>query len=150
MNDFKQFVLFSVADQRYAIALGAVDQIIRAVEITHWPQAPGIVLGVINFHGDVLPVIDLRRRFGLPEITLHSSHHMILAKTLARRVVLPVESVIGVVTLQEEEVVPGASILPESKYITGVARRSDGLVLIHDLEALLSAKEEEELRKTFA
>jgi len=61
-----QLVVFDLEGQRYALPLGAVDRVLPMVAVSPLPKAPAIALGVINLHGQALPVLDIRRRFGLP------------------------------------------------------------------------------------
>ena len=62
-----QLLVFALGDQRCALYLPVVDRVVRMVEITPLPKAPDIVLGVVNVHGEVIPVINVRKRFGLPQ-----------------------------------------------------------------------------------
>ena len=73
-------VVFSIAGQRYALNLPVVERVLRMVEVSPLPKAPLIVLGVINFHGEIIPAIDIRRRFG------HSpSHYGVTSSLLVAR-----------------------------------------------------------------
>jgi purine-binding chemotaxis protein CheW len=140
-----QFVVFTLADQRYAVFSAVVERIVRIVEITPIPHTPEIVLGVINVQGWIIPVIDIRKRFRLPARELQLSDQMLIARTSNRKVVLVVESVTEVVTLTAQDVLMGETILPQMDYIAGVVKRPDGLVLIHDLDRFLSLAEEQAL-----
>ena len=68
MNSSVKIVLFTLDEQRYALALPSVDRVVRVVDVTPLPKAPAIVLGVVNIHGDIVPVYDLRKRFRLPKV----------------------------------------------------------------------------------
>jgi purine-binding chemotaxis protein CheW len=73
MNRFFPLVVFTLDARRYAVPLSTVERIIRAVEITPLPQAPEIVLGVINVQGRIIPVVNTRKRFRLPECDIRLS-----------------------------------------------------------------------------
>jgi len=75
----------SVDDRRYALPLSAVERIVRIVEVTPLPSAPEIVAGVVNVHGRVIPVVDLRKRFTLREPVIALSDQLIVAHTSDRR-----------------------------------------------------------------
>ena len=137
-----QLVVFGLDEQRYALRLSVVEQIVRIVEITPLPQAPEIVLGVVNLHGRVVPVYDLRSRFRLAGRELLLSDHLILARTTKRAVALVVDKVTGVVSRTGEEVTEARHISPGLEYIEGVVKLDDGLVFIHDLDTFLSREEE--------
>ena len=67
MEKSNQLVVFALDDQRYALHLSAVDRVVPMVRVTPLPKAPDIVIGVVNVQGRVIPVINMRRRFRLPE-----------------------------------------------------------------------------------
>ena len=141
----QMLVLFRLDEQRYALHLPAVERVVRAVEVTPLPKAPEIVLGVINAHGQVIPVVDVRKRFRLPEREMELDDHIMIARTPKRLLALPVDSVEGVVAYPEEQVVVSEKIVPGMEYVEGVLKLPDGLILIHNLEKFLSLKEEKAL-----
>jgi purine-binding chemotaxis protein CheW len=138
-------VLFTLDEPRYALDLSAVKRVVRAVEITPLPKAPEIVLGVINLQGQVVPVVDARKRFRLPgrEMDLHD--RFIIASTSRRLVALVADSVVGIRELGTREMVSAEQALPFASYIQGVAKVEGDLVLIYDLDQFLSLDEEQML-----
>jgi len=136
-----QWVVFGLDTGRYAISLAAVDRIVRAVHVTPLPLAPGIVLGAINVAGCVLPVLDIRRRFGLPERNINLTDHFLIARTAQRRVVLVIDAAQGVLEHPSTDMMDVESMAPGLAHIRGVMTLEDGLVLIHNLEQFLSADE---------
>jgi purine-binding chemotaxis protein CheW len=136
-----QWVVFGLDTGRYAISLAAVDRIVRAVHVTPLPLAPGIVLGAINVEGCVLPVLNIRRRFRLPERNINLADHFLIARTAQRRVVLVIDAAQGVLEHPSTAVIDVESIAPGLAHIRGVITLEDGLVLIHDLEQFLSPDE---------
>jgi purine-binding chemotaxis protein CheW len=145
MSQAHQLVVFTLDAQRYAVPLSAVERVVCMVEITAVPQTPQIVLGVINARGRIIPVVDIRRRFRLPTREPHPSDHLLLARTSKRGVALVVDAVSEVVSLSNREVVSGETILAHLNYVTGVVKRPDGLILIHDVDRFLSLEEEQAL-----
>ena len=141
VNTSNQFVVFSLAGQRYALRLSTVERIVRAAAVTDLPMAPLGVVGVIDLQGRIVPVVSLRRRFRLPEREIVPDDAFIVATTAYRTVALVVDSVIGVVARQDKELTLTSQILPKVDYIEGVVKLPDGLALIHDLERLLSLDE---------
>ncbi len=142
MGKPNQLVVFTLGDQRYGLVLSAVDRVVRAVDITPLPQAPDIVLGVVNVQGRVIPVINMRRRFRLPERETVLTDQMVIAHTARRPVVLMADTVSDVLEYSEEDIVEAQSILADAEYIEGVVKLSDGLILIHNLDTFLSLEEE--------
>ena len=145
MKESAHVVVFELAGQKFALALSAVQLVVRAVAITPLPQAPASVAGIINYQGQIVPVFALRLRFRLPERELQLDDHIILARTARRRVALVVDAVGGVVECTADEIVPPESILLGTEYVAGVVKRPDGLILIHDLNTLLALGEEQTL-----
>lgn len=141
MSALARAVVFRIDEQRYALPLGTVERIVRAVEVTPIPGAPGIVLGAVCVEGRVLPVLNLRRRFGLPERAIGTGDHFLIGHTAARAVVLVIDAAEGVIAPGPGAVTAAAGIAPGLEHVQGVARLDDGLVLIHDLETFLSMDE---------
>ena len=151
MNEIDQIVIFKLNKQKYALHLSAVIRIVLAAEITLLPKAPEIVLGVINVQGEILPVVDIKKRFNLPERDILINDQLIIAKTSKRRVTLLVDEVIGLVDYDVKKIIKTDTILPHLQYVEGIAKIPDpkdashNLVLIHDLEKFLSFEEEKTL-----
>src|SRR3954466_16169122 len=138
------WVLFALDAGRYALPLAAVERIVRAAEVTPMPLAPPVVLGALDIGGRILPVFDLRQRFGLARRPVGLNDEFVVARTVRRPVVLAVDSALGVV---EYDTAPmAASALgPDLAHLQGIISHPDGLVLIRDLERLLSPAESEAL-----
>jgi len=137
-----QIVLFTLDEPRYALYLSAVERVVRAVEITPLPNAPGIVLGVINWQGKILPVIDIRKRFRLPTKELSLEAQFVIAKTSKRLIVIVVDSVSGVYELGKSQIVDSAEAFPYTVYLSGISKIDSNIVLITDLEKFLTNEEE--------
>jgi purine-binding chemotaxis protein CheW len=134
-------VVFALGAERYALGLHEVERIVRAAEVTPLPRAPAVVLGVIEVEGQVLPVFNLRRRFGFPERPIDPDDYFLIAHTASRTVVLVIDAPHGVLERAPDRTIAAAGLTRGIEQIRGVIRLDDGLVLIHDLEALLSAAE---------
>lgn len=143
-------LVFALDEPRYAIGLSSVERVARAVEIMPLPKAPEIVLGVINAQGRILPVLDIRKRFRLPEHEMKLNDRFIIARTARRVVALVVDSVIGIRDVSNGRMMSAEQSLPFAKYLKGVAKTEDGLVLIYDLDQFLSLDEERTLDKALA
>ena len=145
MSTTSHIVVFILDEQRYALHLSAVERVIRAVEVTSLPKAPEIVLGIVNVEGCVIPVVNIRKRFRLPEREINPSDQFVIAHTSRRAVALMVDIVSGVVECSEQEVTAAEKILPGMQYIEGVIKLEDGMILIHNLDKFLSIEEEKTL-----
>jgi purine-binding chemotaxis protein CheW len=139
-SDF--LVVFTLDEQRYALPLSATDRVVRMVSITPLPKAPDIILGVINFHGTVIPVVNVRRRFGLPERKVVLTDQLVVAHTARRPVALVVDAVLDVIAGAAQNLIATETVLLKLEYVEGVIKLTDGLIFIHDLDKFLSLEEE--------
>ena len=141
MSELIFLVVFRLDEQRYALPLAAVERIVCAVEVTPLPGAPAIVLGAIDVEGRVLPVLNLRRRFFLPEREVGPVDQFLIARTPRRTVVLVIDEAHGVIEREQSAVISSDRIVPGLEQFRGVVKLDNGLVLIHDLEKFLSLNE---------
>ncbi len=133
-------VLLVVEELNLALHLEAVECVIRSVEISALPDAPHGVLGVINLKGRIIPVFDLRARFGLPPREVRASDYLVISRLRSRSVALLVDTVVGVVPAGQMQLIQSAEILPEMESISGVLKLGGNLVFVHDLEKFLSTE----------
>jgi purine-binding chemotaxis protein CheW len=137
----REALLFEVVEQRFALALSDLLELTRACAVQALPKAPEVILGAVNLRGRVVPVLDLRRRLGLPEKALDPSDCFIFAQVAERLVALRADRLLGI---EELAVTPldEAPNLPERlAYVKGVATVADGVLFIFDLEQFLSGAE---------
>lgn len=133
-------IVFTLEGQHLALDLARVERIVPAAEIAPLPDSPAGVRGVINVQGKIVPVFDLRVRFGLPPRELRLSDHFVVAHTTLRTVALIVDTAAGVVRRDPQNVTPVSDIMPGLRSIEGVMKIDGDMVLIHDLEAFLTAE----------
>lgn len=148
----KHFVVFSLDGRYFALPLEIVERIARAVAITPLSHASDIVIGVINLQGRVIPVMNIRKRFSLPDKEVSADNHFIIGKTRELSVALLVDTVYDIIEVPEEEFVKNKDIVSDMLYVTGVVKQSENMILVHDLDALLSDeayKKVESALKTF-
>jgi purine-binding chemotaxis protein CheW len=145
MGEPLKLVVFSLNEQKYALRLAVVERVVRIVEIIRLPKAPEIILGVINIQGRIIPVVNVCRRFGLPERDTDLNDQLIIANTEKRTVALVVDAVDGVMEFPDQKVTSPDQILPSMEYIAGVIKMENGLILVHDIDRFLSLEEEQRL-----
>lgn len=141
VTDTVRLVVFKLDEMRYAINLSTVERVIRAVEITPLPKSPDIVLGVINLHGTIIPVLNVRRRFRLPGRDLLPSDQIVIARSARRDLGLIVDAVAGVVEFSAGEITASKDIVPGILYLEGVVRLEGDIVFIHDIDKFLGLDE---------
>jgi purine-binding chemotaxis protein CheW len=141
----REILLFTLESQRYALPLEDVRELVRAVRLTPLPRAPSIVEGLFNLRGELIPVLDMRRRFRLPARRLLPSDHFIITHAGPRVMALRVDRAEGMQSLEPGTLDTTPRELPGVGYVAGVVKLPDGLVLLHDLRTFLSEAEALEL-----
>ena len=136
-----QLLSFEVGNHRFALPAELVREVARAVAIAALPKAPPIVEGIINFRGTLVPVLDIRQRFGLPPAPLAPEQHLIIAHAGNRLIALRVDRALDLVVVDEDVIESAALVAPGIEYVAGIAKVADGLLVIHDLETFLSFEE---------
>lgn len=150
MDVANNFVLFVIEGQSFVIRLSEVNRIARAVSVTPIHDAPEVIEGVVNIQGEVVPVVNLRKRFGLPAKDVGIDDHFIVAKTNRRLVAVLVDEVKDIIESVEEEIVSQDDILPGREAIEGVVKTEKNMIVIQDLDKLLSLEEEDQLDRSLA
>lgn len=140
-HDLDGIVAFAIDGQRFALPLPSVLRVIPVVEITPLPNAPVVIMGIVNIHGTVIPVADMRRRMGMAPRGQLLGDKLIIVKTPARTLALTADEVAGVAK-SSGRFIAAHEVAPNLKHIKGVVKLADGLTLIHDIDAFLSIEEE--------
>ena len=146
-DELLQLVTFSIGEEEFGVDILKVQEIIRTMEITKVPRAQNFVEGVINLRGKVIPIIDMRRRFGL-ESKAHDQHTRIIVIEINNMIVgFVVDSVSEVLRIPASTVEPPPPVVAglESEYISGVGKLHDRLLILLDLDKLLSGEDMESL-----
>lgn len=133
-----QIVVFELGDERYGLDIAAVYEIIRHQPITAVPQAPAFVEGVINLRGRIIPVVDLRERFGLTASELTKAARIVVAETAGTRVGLVVDGVSEVLMVPSDAVEPTPDVAAgiDAAYLRGIAKLGDRLIILLELDGL--------------
>lgn len=142
-----QIVVFTLDEQLYGLPLQAVDKVIHVVEIRHLPKTPEIITGIINIKGKIIPVVDIRKRLELATHEIDPDDRLIITDTGKRTVAILVDTVTGIRDLKPGQQAKTKEAMPYAKFIKGVAKTDEGLILIYDLEQFLSLDEEKELEQ---
>lgn len=149
-NPIELTVSFSLDGQAFALPLAVVSRAVRAVHVTPLPRAPAIVSGVIDIQGEVVPVIDLRLRFGMPAKALSADGQFLVVRGRTRALALRIDATAGVTAIHDGDCIPIDTIVPGTCYLRGIARTADGMILVQDLDTLLALDEEQALEEAIA
>ena len=140
-----QLVIFKLDDQEYALDITNVVQVVRMVAITPMPEASEVVEGVINVRGKVIPVVDVRRRFGLPPKPYDLNTRLLITRWDGRMMALIVDVVSEVLAMPTSNIEPPSEIAPQMERLSAVGKLGDRLLLILDLGRALTFEEEPRL-----
>ena len=142
-GELRQFISFSVGEEEYGLELLRVKEVIRVHEITWLPKAPSFVKGIINLRGDVVPILDLRDKFGLESHEDTAQTRVIVVEVERRLMGMVVDSASQVVRIPVDQIDPPPSVLGgfSQDLITGVGKREDKLVILLNPDAILTMEE---------
>ncbi|WP_022850039.1 chemotaxis protein CheW [Limisalsivibrio acetivorans] len=147
MAEMKQIVSLSLAGEKYGINIMDIEEIIRMMEITRVPKAPPFVEGIINLRGQVIPIVDLRNKLGLPVPEEDHNTRIINVGISGRKLGFVVDKVDEVLRLDPGVVdkAPAVSMNVDSNYIEGVARTENGMIIILEVHNIFSTRESNQL-----
>ena len=140
---------FRVGRETFGVPISLVHEIVRVPDITAVPEAPDCIEGVINLRGKIVSVVDLRKRFGEPEIRRTKKNRILVVEVAGKMVGLIVDSASEVLKVPPSEVEQPPEVFEEGElnYVTGVGKLKDRLVIMVDLNKILQRGE---LRKISA
>lgn len=146
-RELLQLVTFRLGNEEFSLDILRVQEIIRHMELTRVPRTPDFVDGVINLRGRVIPVLDLRKRFGLPSDAKTNETRIIVVDVDNKTVGLKVDAVSEVLRLPADTVEPAPAIVTgaESDYIKGVGKLDGRLLILLDVEKILTRTERDAL-----
>jgi purine-binding chemotaxis protein CheW len=138
-----QWVTFRLENESYGINVMQVQEVLRYTEIAPVPGAPPYVLGIINLRGNVVTVIDTRSRFALPHAETTDQTRIVIIEAENQVVGILVDAVAEVVYLRQSEIetTPNVGNDESAKFIQGVCHKNDELLILVDLEKLMSDEE---------
>jgi purine-binding chemotaxis protein CheW len=136
----KQMVLFELGSEIYGLDIATVHEIIRMQPITKVPKAPFYVEGVINLRGKVIPVIDMGKRFGLEKVERAKNNRIVVVNIQDTILGIIVDAVTEVLRIPTDSIEPVSDIITaaNSDYLMGIAKLSDKMVILLELDKLLS------------
>ncbi len=143
----EQVVVLELAGEAYGVEIGRVEEIIRMQAITRIPNGPAFIEGVTNLRGRVIPVLDLRKRFGLPASEATRRSRIVVGELGEHTVGLVVDGVSEVLLVGSDAVEPPSTLVTsaDSAFLRGVAKLEERLILLLDLSRILTRAEQEDL-----
>jgi len=136
----QQLVVFDLAQEAYGVDIGTVREIIRMQDVTSVPHRPDYVSGVINLRGRITPVVDLRKRFDLADLEISRDSRIVVVDIDGDDIGMIVDAVTEVLRISTTQIEPPSTMIAAggSDYIVGIAKLEERLVLLLDLERVLT------------
>ncbi|MGC8771076.1 MAG: chemotaxis protein CheW [Brevinematia bacterium] len=154
MSDIRnKYLIFSIENEHYAIPITKVQEVIRYVPITSLHETSNFLKGVINLRGKIIPVVDMRLKFGLPEKEYTDRTVFIIVEILGAKdlyhIGLAVDSVRDVVEIEQEKIekTPEVGFKFKSKYLYGIVQLGESMVMILNLDSVLTTEEVVEIKE---
>ncbi len=147
-----QLVSFKLANETYGIEITKIREIILVGEITQIPETPHYIKGLINLRSSVIPVIDLRARFSLPEGELGEESRIMVLNVADRTIGIVVDSVNEVLRVSQDQVSPAPPTVASlgNQYMTGLVRLDEQLLILLDVDRLFGEEETAALESAVA
>lgn len=135
MDPQNQYIVFSIDEKYYAISLSSVVEVIRVVQLIHLPEAPDILLGLINMKGEMIPILNIRKQFHLPDSKTKLSNRIIICQTSTRTIAFIVDKIESVVEFSQVD--KAQNVFPDLvRFFCGIAKFRDDTALICNIDNL--------------
>ncbi|MFC1668905.1 chemotaxis protein CheW [Spirochaetota bacterium] len=150
-EDIVQFVSFMLEDVEYGIEILTVHEILRIPDMTRLPNVPSFIIGVINLRGNIIPVVDVRERFSIPQKEYTEQTRIIVIETDDKLVGLLVDYVHQVVRIPQSHIDEPSDLIEgvSEEFISGIARMRDRLIVILNITNLIFEEDEVALENSF-
>ena len=142
-----KILVFTLDELACALNISSVVRVIRAMEISKLPKAPEIIKGTINYKGQIIPVVDIRKRFGHLRREIGANDRIIIADTGKRKVAFFADSVSEMKELESRQMDSSEETVSFAEYKKGINEEENEMILIHNLDQFLSFDEEKALEK---
>jgi len=138
----KQMVVFKLLNEDLAIEVSSVESIIKYQTITKVPHAPEYVVGITNLRGNIVPVVDLKKRLNMDQSDQSSDTRIIVALLQESKIGMVVDAVTQVIEIEESQIeeTPDMTMSVDTNYLKGIVKIEDNLILLLDLEKVLFAE----------
>lgn len=132
---------FRLEGQRYAFPLSGVDRVLQATSVINIPNSPSLIHGVIDYYGTLIPVLNLRKRLGLPDQPIGIDDYFLVVDTPKRKLAVVIDDVDDVIVPAESDLIPASNVDAALENLS-LCRLDGDMVLIYDLERFLTGADD--------
>lgn len=142
-----QFIIFKLGQEEYGVNIVQVQEIGDYAEPVHVPNTPDFVEGVMNLRGEIIPIVNLKKKFNLPVEELTENARTMVINVGSKRIGFTVDDASEVLALDESSIDPAPEIIVgnDKKYIVGIGKLKDRILIMLDLNALFSNDEKQQI-----
>ena len=140
-GSLREVLICEIDGGRYAFPSASIREILRAATVAPLPRAPGVVEGALNIRGEIVPVLDIRRRLRLPPRAMGMSDHLVVVALHGRSAAVRVDRAVQLAGIAPEAIEHAGGLDPARPGADEVARTPDGLLVFIDLAALVTAED---------
>ncbi|SFI14196.1 purine-binding chemotaxis protein CheW [Tindallia magadiensis] len=143
----KQYVIFKLEKEEYGVEINHVQEITEHKTVTSVPNTPAFIEGIINLRGSIVPIVSIKKRFNLAQEEVGEDHRIIIINLEEKQVGFIVDDASQVLTISEEQIEKAPEVIAgaDREYITGIGKISDKIILLLDLEKILTENEKNEI-----
>jgi len=133
----RQFFVFRIDSQRFAIKLESVEKVIRAIELINVPESLEFLIGLMNMEGRIIPVFDIRKRFLLPSKEMDIQDRVLITSSSRGTIAVIVDDVEGIVEFSPKQMCSATDIFPNmEQYIEGIWKDAEKTAIVYDVDKL--------------
>ncbi|SDJ99482.1 chemotaxis protein CheW [Natronincola ferrireducens] len=144
----KQYVIFKLCGEEYGVEINHVQEITEYKKATKVPNVPSFIEGIINLRGNITPIVSLKKKFNLEEGEIQENNRIIIINLKNKHVGFIVDDASQVLTMEEKQIENPPELLTgiDRQYITGIGKVEEKIIILLDLEKILTEEEKEEIK----
>lgn len=140
--------VMEISEKNFAVPISNVERVVPAVEISPLPNSPEKVQGIINYQGEIIPVLNFRKMLLLEDKETELSDLFVIVKSNKRKIIINCENIQGLINKKKDELSEIQSISPNTKYIYKISRENSEILYIYDIDSFINLEEEESIKES--
>lgn len=146
-EEFKNyFFKFKIGKKNFALPLYLIERVIQSTAITDIPNAPNVIRGLLNYKGNIIPLLDISEKFKIKFKNISISNHFIIIQTDTKKIALFVHDIDNVIKINESDYMIDKSLFNNIEFVESAIRTDKGMILVPHIKKILTWDEEENLK----